>query len=353
MLGPLFIDVAGTALDSGDRELLAHPLVGGVILFARNYESPQQVQQLVSDIHALRQPRLLVCVDQEGGRVQRFRDGFVDLPPLHALGACYAADPQRALALTADHAWLMASELAAVGIDFSFAPVLDLHSAASSVIGERAFHAEPQAVAALGRRYIGALHERGMAAVGKHFPGHGSVAADSHHELPIDRRSFYDIESRDLLPFRAAIDGGLDGVMMAHVAYPDIDDVAAGYSAFWIGQTLRRDMRFEGAVFSDDLSMAGAADAGDYPDRARAALDAGCDVLLACNRREAIVAIVDDLGERLFPRTQARLMRLHRRGSGTPLAELRQTPRWREVSSTLAALVSSPELDLGDDNLLG
>ncbi|MGE0482851.1 MAG: beta-N-acetylhexosaminidase [Gammaproteobacteria bacterium] len=355
MLGPLMIDIEGCTLSAADREVLRHPQVGGVILFARNYQDPTQLAALTADIHGLREPRLLIAVDQEGGRVQRFRHGFVELPALATLGDLYDREPDAALALAADCAWMMASELRAVGIDFSFAPVLDLRTAHSAVIGDRALHTEPRVVARLAQAYVGSLHASGMVAVGKHFPGHGCVAADSHHELPIDERDLYDIEQADLLPFRTLVRAGLEGIMMAHVLYPRVDSVAAGYSKRWIGDILRTDMRFEGVVFSDDLSMAGAAlDAsGSYAARAELALAAGCDVLLVCNRREAVIEILDALGRQArFPRTQARLTRMHARGTAPDLATLQASSRWTDVAARLGDLNRCPELELGDDNLL-
>ncbi|MCP5199325.1 MAG: beta-N-acetylhexosaminidase [Gammaproteobacteria bacterium] len=355
MLGPLMIDIEGCTLSPADRELLRHPQVGGVILFARNYEEPAQLRALTEAIHALREPRLLIAVDQEGGRVQRFRHDFVELPALAMLGELYDRDPDAALALAADCAWMMASELRAVGVDFSFAPVLDLRMAHSAVIGDRALHGEPHTVARLAQAYVGSLHASGMVAVGKHFPGHGCVAADSHHELPVDERDLYDIEQADLLPFRALVRAGLEGIMMAHVLYPRVDSVAAGYSRRWIGEVLRGDLRFEGVVFSDDLSMAGAAlgAASSYAERAELALAAGCDVLLVCNRRDAVVEILDALGrDARFPSTQARLTRMHGRGAAPDLASLHASSRWSDVAARLGDLNRCPELELGDDNLL-
>ncbi len=347
------LDIEGVTLSAEDRNLLAHPLVGGVILFARNYQDPAQVRALVAEIRALREPRLLVAVDQEGGRVQRFRHDFVELPALSTLGACYDKDPELALTQVADHAWLMASELRAVGIDFSFAPVLDLRTPHSAIIGDRAFHAEPRTVGVLARAYIAALNACGMAAVGKHFPGHGCVAADSHIELPVDKRDFYDIEQADLLPFRMLIASGLHGIMMAHVLYPAVDNVAAGYSRVWIREILRQSMRFEGVVFSDDLSMEGAAVSDSYADRAHHAIAAGCDVLLICNHRAAALEVIEALKGEKFPQTQARLIPMHARGRALELSALQQTPRWRSASARIEAMNRFPELELGDDNLLG
>ena len=352
MLGPLMIDIDGTALTRADRELLCHPLVGGVILFARNYVEPAQLLALTRSIHALREPKLVIAVDQEGGRVQRFRHGFSELPPLARLGEAYAQDARMALAYAADCAWLMASELRAVGVDFSFAPVLDLRTAHSAVIGDRALHDTPQVVARLAHAYIIALHRAGMAAVGKHFPGHGCVAADSHHELPIDERDLFDLEQHDLVPFRAAVAAGIEGIMTAHVLYPKVDSTVAGYSPYWVKEILRKDMGFSGAVFSDDLSMAGADLGASYAERARQALAAGCDVLLICNHRPGVLAVIDSLPVAAYPQTQVRLMRMHGRGAAPALEALQASAEWQAVVARVRGLIRNPELDLGDDNVL-
>jgi beta-N-acetylhexosaminidase len=346
------IDIEGTALTPADGELLRHPLVGGVILFARNYSEPAQLVELTRAIHALREPKLVIAVDQEGGRVQRFRQGFSELPPLARLGEVYEQDVQAALARAADCAWLMASELRAVGVDFSFAPVLDLRSSRSAVIGDRAFHDTPQVVARLARAYIAALHRAGVAAVGKHFPGHGCVAADSHHELPIDERDFFDLEQHDLVPFRAAVGAGIEAIMTAHVLYPEVDSRVAGYSPYWIKDVLRNDMGFSGAVFSDDLSMAGADLGASYAERARQALAAGCDVLLICNHRAGAIEVIDSLPVEAYPQTQVRLMRMHGRGGASSLESLRASEEWQAVAARVRSLNPDPEFDLGDNNVL-
>ena len=289
--GPLIIDVAGTALAAEDREVLAHPAVSGVILFARNYEAPSQLAALCKAIHRLRsRAPLLVTVDHEGGRVQRFREGFTVLPPA---AQCADADAARAQGRT------LASELLAHGVDLSFAPVLDLDRGLGSVIGDRAFCADPAAVATRGAAWIAGMRDAGMAACGKHFPGHGGVAGDSHHELPVDTRAFTEIEHEDLVPFRAAVAAGIESIMLAHVVFPEVDAAPASLSSHWIRTVLRGSLGFRGAVICDDLSMAGAAGYGAYPDRAAAALDAGCDALPVCNHRDGVVAILDGL--RLAP----------------------------------------------------
>jgi beta-N-acetylhexosaminidase len=281
--GPVMLDVAGIELTLKDRERLAHPSVGGVILFARNYASPPQLSLLTDAILALRDPPLLIAVDHEGGRVQRFRDGFTELPPMRTLGQRWDHDARQATDEAERCGRVIASELAAHGVDFSFTPVLDLDYGQSSVIGGRAFHRDPAAVAKLAGALCRGLRACGMAAVGKHFPGHGFVSADSHNETPVDERALAQLERDDLVPFAALIGDGLEGIMPAHVVYPAIDPRPAGYSDVWLRTILRERMRFDGMIFSDDLSMAGAGGAGDVVARADAALAAGCDMVLVCN----------------------------------------------------------------------
>ncbi len=275
-------DVAGLALTEEERDFLRHPAMGAVILFSRNFESKQQVTDLIRDIRELREPSLLVAVDQEGGRVQRFKQGFHALPPLHVLGAKYDQDPETAAELAYTAGRLMAAELRQVGVDFSFSPVLDTADLHSSVIGDRALHSRPDIITALAEPYIQGMNSAGMKATGKHFPGHGGVRADSHLELPVDNRSWEEIWEKDLLPYRklARI---LGGVMTAHVLFPEVDGNVPTFSEFWIKDTLRRRIGFKGVVFSDDLTMKGAADAGTMSERARRAMAAGCDMVLVCN----------------------------------------------------------------------
>jgi beta-N-acetylhexosaminidase len=281
--GPAMLDIAGLELTVEDRERLAHPSVGGIILFARNYASPRQLGLLTGAILALRDPPLLIAVDHEGGRVQRFRDGFTELPPMRTLGQRWDHDASGAAGEAERLGRIIASELAAHGVDFSFTPVLDLDHGQSSVIGDRAFHRNAGAVAELAGALCRGLRAGGMAAVGKHFPGHGFVTADSHNETPVDNRVLALLENDDLLPFRALIGEGLQGIMPAHVIYPAIDPRPAGFSEVWLRTILRERMGFDGMIFSDDLSMAGAGTAGDVVARADAALTAGCDMVLVCN----------------------------------------------------------------------
>jgi len=331
--------------------MLCHPQVGGVILFSRNYATREQLTALVAEIHGLRQPSLLVAVDHEGGRVQRFREGFTRLPAARRFGERYDEQPRRALALAEEAGWVMGAELRAVGVDFSFAPVLDLYRGVSPVIDDRAFHQDPQVVAELARAVMRGMHEAGMAAVGKHFPGHGTVAGDSHDMLPVDERSFEDIRAEDLLAFERLIHYGLPALMPAHVVYSQVDARPAGFSPLWLREVLRERLGFTGAVFSDDLSMAGAAVAGDYPRRARAALEAGCDMLVVCNDAEGARQVLDSLPAAADPVAQARLVRMHGR-TAVDLKEPSQRRRWTAATAALRELERAPELDLGDDGLL-
>lgn len=283
-LGPILVGLPGTTLTAADREVLRHPAVGGVVLFTRNFLDREQLLRLVAEIRAVRDPRLLICIDQEGGRVQRLRDGFTRLPPLRALGRLYEEDPRKGLDLAYRHGRVMATEMLACGIDLSFAPVLDLDRE-SCVIGDRAFSDGAEAVEALGRAYLGGMHDAGMKTTGKHFPGHGSVAADSHVDDVCDGRSLEQMESSDMLPFRR-LAGQLDALMIAHVVYPALDALPAGYSSAWLQDILRGRMAYPGVIFSDDLGMHAARAVGDLRTRAQRCLNAGCDLALLCQPDE-------------------------------------------------------------------
>lgn len=343
-LGPLMVDVEGTALSAEDREVLSHPLVGSVILFTRNYADPTQLAALVADIHALRSPPLVVGVDHEGGRVQRFRPGFSVLPPARLLGRAYDADPRAGLALARDLAWLMAAELRATGIDLSFAPCVDLDLGVSTVIGDRALHREPDAVGRLATAWMHGMRDAGMPATAKHFPGHGGVAADSHHALPVDRRALADLDG-DLAPYRVLIANGLPGVMVAHVLYPEVDEVPASASRRWIRGILRGELRFQGAVFADDLSMAGAAAIGGIVERAQRALEAGCDVLPVCNHRPSVAALLDGLRDPGDAAAALRRVRLRGRGH-VSRDELLASGEWQRCRAALERCTAPPDLRL-------
>jgi beta-N-acetylhexosaminidase len=301
-LGPVMLDIAGPQLRADEAELLRHPLVGGVILFSRNYRSPQQLCDLTAAIRSLRNPELLIAVDHEGGRVQRFQEGFSRIPAMRRLGEAWERDPGEARAAARDIAYVLASELLACGVDFSFTPVLDVDFGASGVIGNRAFHSDPAVIAQLASSLIAGLREAGMANVGKHFPGHGFVRADSHLAVPVDERSYAEIEAVDLAPYRQLIKDGLTAVMPAHVIYPKIDAQAAGFSAKWLKQILRGQFAFGGMIFSDDLSMEGASVAGGVVERGRAALAAGCDIVLLCNSPESAPSLLEGLAGALDQR---------------------------------------------------
>jgi beta-N-acetylhexosaminidase len=328
------LDVAGLALVDEDRKRLRHPQVGGVILFSRNYQSPEQLKSLVDEIHAIRTPRLVVAVDQEGGRVQRFRESFQDLPAMSSLGNLYENDSGLAIKYAESFAWIMASELLHYGVDLSFSPVLDVASPVSSVIGDRAFHQKPETIIRLANAWIRGMRKAGMEATGKHFPGHGSVEGDSHHVMPFDQRNFNDIETLDLVPFRRVIATHLTGIMMAHVIYDQVDALPAGYSSYWIEQVLRNQLGFDGIVFSDDLSMSGAESVGGYVQRAQAALQAGCDILLVCNNPAGADEILEALEEYNNPTSQLRMIRLHGKPSAQ-IADLFNTDAWQQSIARL------------------
>lgn len=343
-LGPLMVDVAGTELTADDRRVLAHPLVGAVILFTRNFESYTQLEQLVAEIRAVRRPSLLVAVDHEGGRVQRFRRDFTVLPPQRAIGRAYDVDPEAGRRLAWQCGWLLAAELRAAGIDMSFAPCIDLDYGVSEVIGDRAYHRDPEVVSRLAIACMQGMRTAGMAATAKHFPGHGAVVADSHKALPVDRRPLVELAD-DLLPYRRLIANGLSSIMVAHVLFPEIDEAPAGFSARWIQQELRWGLGFTGAVFSDDLSMGGAAFAGTVPERARRALDAGCDLLPICNDRESVLATLEELAGTADPLSQVRLARLH--GKTAPARDaLQKTVQWLECRAAVDHCRDAPSLQL-------
>lgn len=332
-IGPVMLDVEGYTLSKEESEKIQHPNTGAVIFFARNYADPAQLTALCQSIRQARSGPILLAVDQEGGRVQRFQQGFTRLPPASA----YAQQPE----LAAAAGWLMAAELLAVGVDFSFAPVLDVDCGMSQVIGNRAFGQDADCVCQLASAFRQGMHKAGMAATGKHFPGHGSVALDSHHALPQDERSFAEILANDLRPFQHLIAEGLEGIMPAHVVYSAVDSKPAGFSRFWIQEVLRQQLQFNGVVFSDDLSMEGAASAGDYPERAQQAQAAGCDMLLVCNNPRAAASVLDALPITHDSAREQRLLRMRGQGTlGLGLAQLQAQAEWQQTSQLLTSLVS-------------
>ena len=294
--GPLLIGIPGHHLDDLSRQQLLHPAVGGVVLFTRNFHSRDQLESLVSEIRSARTPRLLVCIDQEGGRVQRLRDGFTLLPALGVLGKLHGSDPQKALDMAYRHGRVMATEMLACGIDLSFAPVLDLNRG-SCVIGDRALSDDPEVVTQLGRAYLAGMHDSGMKTTGKHFPGHGSVLADLHVDDVSDARSLAEIELSDLLPFRE-LSPDLDALMIAHVVYDQVDELPAGYSKTWLKDFLRGNMAYHGVILSDDLGMHAATAVGGLQTRTRACLDAGCDLVLVC-QPEDVTVLLNQLNDSL------------------------------------------------------
>ncbi len=349
-LGPLMVDLESTTISDIEKELLLKPEVGGVILFTRNFESVAQIASLVEDIHALRQPKLLVAVDHEGGRVQRFRDGFSQIPAA-AIFAKTANDDLdkdnlgRARTLAEKAGWLMAIELRACGIDFSFAPVLDLAHGLSGVIGDRAFHGKPKTVATIAYAYMHGMNKAGMQAVGKHFPGHGGVVEDSHVAMPVDHRSLEELLANDIIPFASMIENKLAAIMPAHVIYDNVDSKPAGYSTFWVETILRQRFAFKGVIFSDDLSMEAACIAGGYGERAEQALAAGCDMALVCNHLDGALEAAEYIKGYSNPESQLRLIKMHGQGQ-VDWNELKQDKHWQQVSAEIKALNDSPELEL-------
>lgn len=332
------LDISGVELTEEDREVLRHPQVGGVIFFARNFESPEQLKELVRSIRSVRY-ELVIAVDQEGGRVQRFKNGFTLLPALQKIGRIYAESPEKARVLAKEFAWLMASELLAYDMDISFAPVLDVDESHCLAIGDRSFSSDQKIVCELGQLYVEGMHEAGMAATGKHFPGHGAVQADSHKESPRDMRPMKEIEARDLQPF-LMLASKLDAIMPAHVIFDAVDPNPVGFSPFWLKHYLRERLSFKGTIFSDDLSMEGAAVVGDYANRVQYALDAGCDVALVCNHRDGAVQALEYL-ERCQYKSQFSTLERMRKRHFVQLTALQNNQRWLKAKSQIEEILTS------------
>ncbi|MBC6904938.1 beta-N-acetylhexosaminidase [Saccharophagus sp. K07] len=337
-LGPVVLDIAGTELQPEEAEVLQHPQVGGLILFSRNFESPEQLCYLVGCVRSVR-PNLLLAVDQEGGRVQRFKSGFTRLPALRDVGDLFEQDSQRAIQTARELGWLMASEVRECGVDISFAPVVDADDAFGSVIGDRAFSPDFAIVAELAKAYIGGMGEAGMAATLKHFPGHGAVEEDSHEELPVDERSFEEVWEEDMRPFRALLP--LAGaVMPAHILFASVDPNPVGFSSFWLQKILRHKLGFGGIIFSDDLSMEGASVMGDHCDRAEAALAAGCDAVLVCNKPAKAIEVIERLNAVAHPANNRLSLMCAQKAtpSGSP-ATLQKAERWRRAVALAETLL--------------
>lgn len=343
-LGSVMLDVEGLELSPLDRELIASPAVGGVILFKRNFKSREQVYELVKQIKGVKSPSVLVAVDQEGGRVQRFGPPFVQLPPLGWFGLLHEEDPKRALRLVRQAGWVLAAELLSAGLDLSFAPVLDLDRGVSSVIGDRAFHRSAEVVSSLATEMMRGMADAGMCAVGKHFPGHGAVVADSHLELPVDRREYADI-TEDMRVFERLIRADIPAIMTAHVVYAELDALPASFSAWWQQTELRQRLGFSGAIFSDDLSMKATLGIGSAVERAKVVLDAGTDMLLICNDRPNAERVVESLSAHRALQSMTRLARLRGRPS-FDCACLNELEPWREAHVALDDALARPPLEL-------
>lgn len=332
-IAPLMFDLKGIEVSAEEKELLQHPLTGGVILFTRNYESTEQLERLIDSIRKASNNTLLICVDHEGGRVQRFKPEFTLLPAIAKISQHENAE-QRSF----HHGWLMAAEVRAMGLDFSFAPVLDIDYGVSEVIGDRSFNQNPEVISLLANEYIKGMREAGMASTGKHFPGHGAVIEDSHHEIPIDKRSREEIWQRDIVPFSKLINEGLDAVMPAHVIYSEIDDKPAGFSPYWLQEVLRKELKFDGVIFSDDLTMEGASVMGGYPERAEAAMEAGCDMILVCNSRQGLIEVIDHAKIKQSAKSSERLLRMQGK-SFMNRSALLDSRRWAEAVDDVTAIV--------------
>lgn len=346
-LGPVMLDIEGLQLTADDKKRLLHPLTGGVILFTRNFFSYQQLTSLIAEIRALRSPSLLIAVDHEGGRVQRFQQDFTRLPAMRELGKIWDKQAGRAKHLAQQVGYILAAELKASGIDLSFTPVLDIDYGQSCIIGDRAFHREPQAIADLAHYLMLGLKSAGVMAVGKHFPGHGYIRTDTHVEVTVDHRAYVDIEMDDLIPFRQMIDFGLAGVMSAHITYPKVDKNPASFSSKWLKDILRGELQFDGCVFSDDLSMQGAAYFGGIVTRAESALKAGCDMILVCNNPQSVDELLTGLQWDVPVVSLVRMMRMHGKQHNPAITELRESANYVKAMQEISRIgFNSRELPL-------
>ena len=334
LYGRLMLDLKGVSLDRDERLQLQNPQVGGVILFSRNIQSREQVCDLVAEIRACSK-YLLVAVDQEGGRVQRLREGFTAIPSMQVIGNLIARSPEEGLGLSKDLGWLMASEVIACGLDLSFAPVLDVDRDTSSIIGDRSFSDQPEIVISAAEAFIKGMHDAGMAATGKHFPGHGGIVADSHLEAPVDDRSWNTLYARDIQPF-AKLSKMLDAVMPAHITFPSVDPDSVGFSSFWLNDVLRGKLGFEGIIFSDDLTMKGADIAGGYVDKAKLALKAGCDMILVCNCPQGAVEVLSYMESANISQSSKLASMVAKRSISW--SDLEGSPRRLAISQKVAAL---------------
>ena len=347
-LGPIMLDVEGTTLNADDKRRLLHPLTGGVILFTRNFSSYQQLTELTAEIHALRSPSLLIAIDHEGGRVQRFKEDFTRLPAMRELGKIWDTNPNRAQHLTQQVGYVLAAELNACGIDLSFTPVLDIDHGKSFVIGDRAFHRDPQVIAKLAHYLMLGLKLGGLMAVGKHFPGHGYIQADSHLEKSVDDRPYVDIEMDDMVSFKQMIDFGLTGIMSSHVIYPRIDQKPASFSNVWLKDVLRQELQFDGCIFSDDLSMLGTEHLGNIVVRTKAALNAGCDMVLVCNNPQSLDQLLAELEWDTSAVSMARIARMHGKWQHpVSIIKLRENPDYIKAIKEIGGIgIGNLELPL-------
>jgi beta-N-acetylhexosaminidase len=343
-LGPLMISLRGTSLADDERSWLESPTVGGVILFTRNFASLEQLRALIGDIHALRTPPLLIAIDQEGGRVQRFREPFMRLPAPRLLGHLYDENPAAAEEAARSLAWVMAAELRALNIDLSFAPVVDLDLGLAAVIGDRALHSDPDVVVRLAASFNAGAHEGGMEITAKHFPTHAGATSDSHTDIAVDRRDYAELYD-DLQPYRRLIDAGLQSIMVAHVIFPKLDPLPASLSRWWVTTQLRTELGFHGAVISDDMSMAGAAGVGTVAERVLLSLDAGSDMILLCNAPDEVPPVIEALRDYVNPAGQLRLVRLRGRGH-VAWDALHASEQWRHARRVLGRLIERPDLEL-------